>query len=222
MTSIPDVALIDNTSQRLPCALVLDASGSMSGPPISELNKGLRLLELELKSDDIASQRVQLLIIQFGGDDEVRVLGDWTDAMAFTAPSLEASGRTPMGMAVREALNKIQEQKARYDAHGIASNRPWLFLITDGDPTDANWDSSAAECRAAEEAGKVVVFCIGVGDAKLDSLRRFSVREPLKLQGLNFRELFIWLSRSTSKGSRAAQGSNVQMPAPTGCAEIPA
>ena len=36
METIDDIALQDNTSQRLPCVLVLDGSGSMEGNPISE------------------------------------------------------------------------------------------------------------------------------------------------------------------------------------------
>src|SRR5262245_4072891 len=129
---IPDVALADNTSQRLPCVLAVDGSGSMDGQAIDELNAGLRLLEEELKKDDVASQRVQLLVIRFGDLDNVEVLCDWTDAMSFTAPTVVANGVTPMGQAVRLALRKIEEQKARYRSNGIAYNRPWLFLITDG------------------------------------------------------------------------------------------
>ena len=64
MDTIDDIALQDNTSQRLPCVLVLDGSGSMEGNPISELNQGLKTLEEELKKDDTASQRVQLLVIR--------------------------------------------------------------------------------------------------------------------------------------------------------------
>ena len=47
METIDHIALQDNTSQRLPCVLVLDGSGSMEGNPISELNQGLKTLEEE-------------------------------------------------------------------------------------------------------------------------------------------------------------------------------
>ena len=98
--NIPDIALTENTSQRLPCALVLDGSGSMAGAPIDELNAGLRLLEQELKNDDVASQRVQLLVIRFGDNNEVTVLSDWKDAMDFQAPQIHADGVSPLGAAV--------------------------------------------------------------------------------------------------------------------------
>lgn len=213
--SIPDVALDNNTSQRLPCVLVLDSSGSMAGSCIDELNAGLRILEEELKKDGTASMRVQLLVIRYSGRDDVEVVTDWTDAMSFSAPTLVANGLSPMGAAVRLALGKLEEQKSRYRSKGIAYNRPWLFLLTDGTPTDDDWEQVAAQSRAAEQAAKLIFFSIGVGpDADLGKLAQFSTRNPVRLQGLKFRELFLWMSRSTSSASKAAQGTNVQLAPP--------
>ena len=132
METIDDIALQDNTSQRLPCVLVLDGSGSMEGNPISELNQGLKTLEEELKKDDTASQRVQLLVIRLGDDDKATILTDWTDAVDFKAPTVKAYGRTPLGKAMELALEKIEEQKVNYKANQIPYNRPWIFLIADG------------------------------------------------------------------------------------------
>jgi uncharacterized protein YegL len=195
----------------------------MSGSPIDELNAGLRLLEEELKKDDLASQRVQLIVIRFGGDNQVEVVTDWTDAMAFSAPHIAAKGLTPMGAAVRLGLAKLEEQKSRYRVNGIAYNRPWMFLLTDGEPSDADWPQAAAECRTSEQAGKLIFFGIGVGSgADLSKLAQFSTRKPVRLQGLKFREMFLWLSRSTSSASKAAQGTNVQLPPPTDWMQVSA
>jgi len=220
--TIPDVALQDNKSQRLPCILVVDGSASMDGAPINELNIGLKVLEDELKKDDIARQRVQVSVIRFGGLDQTEVLCEWTDAMAFSAPRVNAYGQTPMGKAVANAMQKIEEQKQRYRDHGIAYNRPWLFLMTDGEPTDLGWEHIADQCRTAEQAEKFIVWAIGVGHAAdLSKLGRFSSRPPAKLSGLKFKELFLWLSRSASSASRAAQNSTVQLAAPTDWMQAP-
>src|SRR5262249_46466630 len=99
----------------------------------------------------------------------------------------------------------------RYKHYGITYNRPWLFLITDGAPTD-DWTQIAEECRRQEQASKFVFYGIGVGDADMQILSRFSAaRPPLKLAGLKFRELFCWLSQSAIGGSRQSPGSTVQM-----------
>ena len=215
---IPDVVLTDNTSQRLPCVLVLDGSASMASSgaetdAIRELNNGLKILETELKNDDTAAQRVQLLVIRFGDDDQVEIVQEWTDAMDFSAPTIEANGRTPLGEAMRTALDSIEEQKENYRSHDIPYNRPWIFLITDGEPTDLDWESAAADCRQAEGDNKVVIFTIGTADANFEALKQFSNRSPVKLDGLKFRELFVWLSRSASSGSKASQDTEVQLPA---------
>ena len=109
---IPEVVLSDNTSQRLPCVIVLDVSSSMSRKPegasaVSELNAGLKVLEQELKADDVASQRVQLKVLRIGGNDEVQVVTDWTDAIDFQAPEIRAKGTTPLGAGVLSALETI-------------------------------------------------------------------------------------------------------------------
>jgi len=215
---IPDVVLTDNTSQRLPCVLVLDGSASMTESQagtnaLSELNDGLKVLENELKNDDTAAQRVQLLVIRLGGDDEVEVISDWTDAMDFTAPVLVGNGRTPLGNAMRFALSKLKDQKENYNAHDIPYNRPWIFVITDGAPTDLRWEEAAADCRRAEDNNEVIVFPIGTVGADFEALSKFSNRSPVKLDGLKFRELFIWLSRSASSASQATQDTQMQLPA---------
>lgn len=214
-TVIPDVALVDNTDQRTPLVLLLDCSGSMSGSPIEQLNEGLRLLEQELKTDAIAAKRVRLLLISFGGMDTAQVAGDWTDAMEFTALPLEANGTTPTGQAVDLALAQIEEQKSMFRQAGIAYTRPWLFLMSDGQPTD-DWQSAAERCRQAELGNKVVVFPIAVGSAaRVDSLGQFSARGAAavkKLDGLKFQELFLWLSASMKVVSQSRPGGQAQLP----------
>lgn len=137
---IPYVEFADNANERTPCVLVLDCSGSMRGEPIKQLNAGLKALEKELKDDIDASSRVQLLIIKAFGKDEAVVSSDWIDAMNFEAPEMEAGGLTPLGKAMELALQKIEEQKCLYDSCGITSKRPWIFLISDGEPTDYDWE----------------------------------------------------------------------------------
>ena len=210
---IPDIQLTDNTSQRLPCVLVLDGSGSMDGKPIKALNEGLKVLEQELKNDDTAAQRVRLSVLRMGDDDEVEVVTDWTDAVDFEAPTIEANGRTPMGKAMSMALERIEDQKEALRENSTPYNRPWIFLITDGEPTEYDWEETAQECREAENDNKVTIFAIGTEEANFDTLEKFSSRKPVKLDGLKFKELFVWLSKSTSSASQAAQDSEVQLEA---------
>jgi uncharacterized protein YegL len=213
--AIPDVALVDNTEQRTPLVLVLDRSGSMGGAPIEQLNEGLQLLEQELKNDVIAAKRVRILIVTLGDFDEATIVGDWCDAMDFTAPKLEANGTTPTGQGVEIALAEIEDEKARYKESGIAYTRPWLFVMSDGLPTDA-WEQSAADCCQAETDQKVAVFPIAVGNgSNTETLGAFSSRGVAgvkQLAGLHFKELFLWLSTSLQTVSQSQAGDRVQLP----------
>lgn len=213
--SFHDLVFRDNNSQRLPCVLVLDLSSSMGGEAIQQLNAGLRQFEDDLRSDPIASQRVQVLIVTFSGEDAVDVPIDWTDAGDFIAPTLRTSGMTPMGKAMRVALKKIEEQKSVLRSYGISYNRPWLFLISDGEPTDANWEEAARDALTAARDGKVSIFPIGVGEANTEKLGRFSNKTSVRMQGLKFRELFQWLSGSASNGSRQATNTRYALPSPS-------
>ncbi len=209
---IPDVALIDNSDERAPLLLVLDCSGSMQDDnKIALLNDGLKTLESELKKDPIAARCGRVLVISFGGDNNVELMGDWTDAMDFTPPTLMAGGMTPMGAAMRCALDEIEAQKTQMRSAGVSYKRPIVMLLSDGEPTD-EWQQVAAECKAAEAAHKVNIMAIGVGnEARRDILGAFSNKGALNLNGLKFKELFIWLSRSIQAVSRAAQGGTVQL-----------
>ena len=222
-TVIPDVALVDNTEQRTPLVLVLDCSGSMAGDPIAQLNAGLKLLEQELKDDAIAAKRVRLLVVQYGGNDVAETLGGWLDAMQFVAPELAANGTTPTGAAVDLALARIEDEKLGFKSMGVAYTRPWLFLMSDGQPTD-DWSAAAERCRQAEAANKVAVFPIAVGaGADAATLGQFSNRGAAavkRLDGLKFRELFLWLSASMKVVSQAKPGGQAQLPAADGWSSI--
>jgi len=202
---IPDVGFSDNSNQRTPCILVLDGSGSMAGEPIKQLNLGLKTLEEHLKSNPMTALRVQILIIRIGDHDEVSVIQDWCDAIDFKAPSIEANGTTPLGKGMALALDKIAEQKQNYDANGISSTRPWILAISDGAPNDYGWEQ--------EKQKKVVVFPIGTEEADMNALGQFSNKSPKQLGGLQFNELFVWLSRSMAAVSSSAPGETVQLPA---------
>jgi len=61
-----NVEFVDNPEPRCACLLLLDNSGSMSGPPIAELNTGLRTFQDELLADSLAAKRVEVGVVTFG------------------------------------------------------------------------------------------------------------------------------------------------------------
>jgi uncharacterized protein YegL len=214
----------DNPEPRCPVILLLDTSGSMQGEPIAELNEALREFNETLKADKLASLRVEVAIVTFGGRVQVidvRGTGMPFDASQafvtadnFQPPTLDASGDTPMGEAVRRALTLIRERKDIYKRNGLDYFRPWIFLITDGAPTDFGWESAADQVKREEDRKGVIFYAVGVEGADIQNLARFSdERQPLRLKGLAFRELFQWLSSSLSAVAKSRPGDQVPLPA---------
>lgn len=207
------VEFAENPEPRVPCVLILDTSQSMQGSRIHELNAGLRFYKEELLADALASKRVEVAIVTFGGEVEKRT--DFVTAPKFQPPSLGASGNTPMGQAINKALDMIEDRKAEYREHGIAYYRPWAFLITDGGPND-HWKPTIPRVRDGERQKAFSFFAVGVEGADMQALAEICVRTPLKLQGLKFRELFSWLSNSQQAVSRSSPGDEVPLQDPTG------
>lgn len=209
-----------NPEPRCPCVLVLDVSGSMAGEPISELNLGLRAFRDELVADDLAARRVEVACVTFG---PVHVATRFEAAGLFQPPWLKAGGETPMGAAIVCATDLLRERRLDYRTNGIPSFRPWIFLVTDGAPTD-DWSDAAARVRDGEATRSFAFFAVGVQRANLDVLRCVSVREPLALKGLRFRSLFQWLSSSMRSVSQSAAGAITSLrdprEGPEGWAEI--
>ena len=209
----------DNPEPRCPVILLLDTSGSMRGTPIKELNAGIELFRDELMADGLASKRVEIAIVGFG---PVKVIQDFVTADYFNPPKLQAEADTPMGSAIETALDLLQSRKDIYRANGIGYYRPWIFLITDGDPTDY-WQTAANRVQEGEKKKSFSFFCIGVEDARVDILAQISIRQPLKLKELRFRDLFLWLSSSLGSVSRSTVGDEVPLlnpAAPGGWASV--
>jgi len=206
-----DVRLSENPEPRCPCVLVLDTSGSMSGNKIASLNNGLQTFEDELRSDAMAAKRVEVAIVTFG---PVQTVQQFVTADTFQRPTLVASGDTPMGAAIQMAIKMAIDRKVTYKANGIGYYRPWIFLITDGGPTDDVTGATAA-IKEGESSKNFMFYAVGVDDADMGRLKQISVREPLMLKGLSFRELFVWLSNSLGSISRSQPGDKVPLVDPT-------
>ena len=224
---LAEAEFAENPEPRCAVVLLLDTSGSMQGAPIDELNAGLRDLARTLKEDKLASLRVELAVIAFGGraraidvrsGEGQEVALNATDAFAsaldFLPPTLEARGETPMGEAVRQGLALVRERKELYRQHGLDYFRPWVFLITDGNPTDFGWETAADAVQEEEGRKGMSFYAVGVENADLSKLARFSAqRQPVRLKGLAFQELFQWLSKSLQAVAQSRPGDQAPLPA---------
>ena len=202
--------LATNPTPRVPICILLDTSSSMEGAPIDELNEGVKLFIEALKMDEIACYSADISIITFGGD--VDKIIDFGPIDELIVPTLQASGYTPMGEAAEEGLKNLEKRKSEYKNEMVEYFQPWMVLMTDGQPTD-EYESSARKISSLIQDKKMTIFPIGIGSsANMDVLNEFSpLRAPLKLQGLNFKGFFEWLSQSVTIVSQSIPGDKIKL-----------
>ncbi|MDA1174911.1 MAG: VWA domain-containing protein [Chloroflexi bacterium] len=204
------VEFATNPDPRAPLVLLLDTSGSMVGAPIDELNAGLRTLKEDLEKDELSRRRVEIAIVTFGHQGVTQVQ-DFVTVQDWDPPTLDADGLTPMGEALMLGLALTNERKSEYRANGIQYYRPWLFMLTDGNPTDSI-EAAADLLRLEEENNGVRFFSVLVQDADPEPVASLSSQRPIPLRGLAFRELFQWLSTSQKRVSGSMVGAQVSLP----------
>ena len=201
--------------------LALDVSGSMHGDKIRQLNEGLAHFREDVLSDDLARKRVEAAVITFGS--RVVLAQGFSPMDSFAPPSFKADGSTPMGEAILRSIEAIRERKASYRRVGTDYYRPWIFLITDGEPTDMKpgdelWRRVTSEVHGGEAAREFAFFGVGVEPANMDILRQICPpeRPPLQLRSGRFRDMFEWLSRSQRHISASRVGEQLALPPATG------
>ncbi|CAI8974279.1 VWA domain-containing protein [Pseudomonas soli] len=204
--------LVDNPTARVPICLVLDVSGSMAGEPIRELQAGVKMFYDAILEDEVAQYAAEICIVTFGSEAKRTV-----DFMAIgrqDVPALVADGTTAMGQGVNLALDLLEARKADYQRAGVDYFQPWMVIMTDGEPTDEMSVRAASDRIQALCANKkLTVFPIAIGAAaNVEKLSMLSPgRPPLRLKGLNFKEFFLWLSRSVSQASQSTPGETVKL-----------
>jgi uncharacterized protein YegL len=215
---------VTNPAPRCPVVLLLDTSGSMSGAPIEELRAGLRQFLRETSDDETASMSVELEGVTFGGDAVLAAPFAPVKAINENPPNLEADGCTPLGAALTLADRELKERRRLYKNKGISSYKPWVILMTDGEPND-DWEEAAKAMRSLGEQKKMQYIGIGIGeDADFDTLREVLPEHPgpVKLKGLCFKEFFTWLTDSLKSvsASSVAEQDKIQLGNVTSWADL--
>lgn len=223
----------ENTAPRTACVLVLDTSASMSqeagdgngGRLIDALNSGVAAFATALASDPIARKSVEVEVISCGGSAQIAV--PFTEGRDFgeSVPTLVPSGSTPLGSAIEMALDSIESRKKSYRDSGIEYYRPWVWILTDGAPTDGQaYENAAARLRTAESERHVAPFGVCIGASERTVLQRAMDRPVVGIpeSAESFKEMFEWLSKSLNKvisesqpgatDGEAVAGANEQIP----------
>jgi uncharacterized protein YegL len=183
----------------------------MAGVPIQQLNDALHLFKRDLAADALATKRAEVCVITFA--DQPNLVHDFARVDSLVLPTLTADGQTAMGHAIQMALDEIDLRKELYRSQGVRYTRPWIFLLTDGAPTDGDaFDIAAMRAVEAVRQNKVLIFGIGVGDASLENLKLVSGDLTFKLNpDLTFVECFRFVSASLRSASSSIAGDQISL-----------
>ena len=94
-------------AKPLPVVLLLDVSGSMYGSKVDNLNKAVREMLETLSEEEKMETEFLVSIITFGSD--VKLHTPYTKASQIQWKSLQSSGMTPMGTALKMAISMIED-----------------------------------------------------------------------------------------------------------------
>ena len=195
---------------HMACVLLLDTSGSMSGTAIQSLNAGINSFKSQTSLDETAQRRVDIAIIEF--NSSAQVVQEFTPISEMQPVSLTARGSTCMGEGVNLAIDKVKERNRFYNQMGTPCFKPWIFMITDGEPTDSI-DYAVQRVQDEERKGthgKLKFWSLAVQGANKNTLRRFSDR-VMELQGFDFTGIFNWMSESMVAISVSRVGHDIAM-----------
>ena len=160
-----------NYEQKCLCVLVLDTSGSMNADnAIGQLNQGLQTFKSQIMNDETARDRLEIAIVSFNSEIKVELQPSLISEIEM--PTLKASGQTQLVRAIEEAQQVIKDRKDYYKSKGLTYYRPWIVVMTDGDPYPANQDIDGIAQKIQEDADakKYVFFMIGVGNEVHDDV----------------------------------------------------
>lgn len=212
MNQTPYAEIAAVNEPHMAVLLLLDTSGSMNGKPLEELMEGYNQFLKQTAMDDLAMKRVDIATMQFGNG--VRTVQDFvplSKAVEMPAPSLNADGQTPMGEAIEKGVQMVRDRCRVYDEAGIPHYKPWIFMITDGEPTD-DITNAKTLIRQREDTGRLKFFSVGVNGANTTILSSLSKRTIQAMEKDQFKDIFNWISKSMSIISASRVEENPQLP----------
>jgi len=154
--------MIESNSRRVPVYILADTSGSMEGAPMEALNNHLKILKDTLMDDPYAYETAWISLITFGGDD-AKIVCTLTKLTDFEPPFLKASGRTPLGDAMKKLNECIDKDVRLLDENHLSDYKPLLYVLTDGRPTDETWREDIKTVKKRINRKLAVTFTLGCG-----------------------------------------------------------
>lgn len=204
-----------NYQQKCLCVLVLDVSGSMRKPiepnssikRIDKLNEGIRIF-----FDDIINNHGGVTNSNIRGQLEVAIIKFDQEPTLVRKPHLlelsevapvltERGSTTETVKAIELALEEVNKRKRFYDQTGQTYYRPWIVLISDGNPTSSQESIEMMSAKIQKQIKNKQISIIGVSVTDYmnqDIMCKLSGGHNVSIRDFRFAQFFKWLSNSFS------------------------
>jgi uncharacterized protein YegL len=184
---------------------LVDTSGSMTGDPIESLNKGLNRFKAEVCENKQTKDILDVAIIEFNSNNSV--VQEFVPVEYMDEVNLTTTGTTMMSPAINRALDMVDERSRFYRRSGTEPYKPWVILITDGEPdSDDDISAVAQRIKDMEDNGKVSFRSLGVEGYNSKILHELSGEKVIKLIGIDFTSFFDWVNKSMRSVSQSSPG----------------
>jgi uncharacterized protein YegL len=218
----------DNYQQKCLCVLLLDVSGSMRKP----VSEGSSITRLDKLNEALASFYEDIIYGKHGvakttiGQLEVAIVAfDQSPKLirkpklltrTEAAPKLTERGSTTETVRALDYVidNVINGRKRWYDQTGQNYYRPWIVLLTDGNPSSSAEEIERIHTRLCQmvKDRHLSIIGVGIGDAvSIDKLNKVSADHAKLLNGMRFAQFFRWLSNSLSTITKSNEDDTIDI-----------
>lgn len=206
------IASEEVTTQKLPVAILVDTSGSMSAD-LPSINKAIDKMVDDIRNDNVANKQVEICLISF--DDKAHLEQNWKPVSRVEPASFTAGGCTNLEAGLTMALKYSRERSDYYSDMGAEVRMPFLITITDGEANSGDFNAICNEIRQRESANKIRPFTIAVGNYDKETVARLSdkkrVLEFTDPYHHDYMEFFNFMTQSLKALSTSKIGENVDL-----------
>ena len=212
--------------QVLPFYIVCDESASMdANGGLAEVNKGLPELHAAIASDPLVSDKCRVAVIAFSDTAEVLMPLSKMNEIS-DMPAMESRGMTLYSSAFKLLKSQIEKDVAQLKADGFQVHRPAVFFISDGEPTETDWETSYRELTEPSNPLHPNVVSFGVAGAtaatigKVGTVQAFLAEQNVD-PGKALKEILRSLTNSIVSSSSSSEPALVVPPPPPGTVVVP-
>lgn len=220
----------DNYQQKCLVVLLLDVSGSMR----KEITPGSGIQRIDKLNEAIAQFYDDIIYGKNGvqkttiGQLEIAIVAFDQAPKLIRSPKLlsrdeavpvltERGSTTETVKAIRYAINEVIEPRKRfYDKTGQTYYRPWIVLLTDGNPSSpqSEIDELAPDLVRRVKERHLSMIGVGIGDqVSLSKLNLLCAGHGTMLEGMRFGKFFRWLTNSLSIITKSNEDDTIDLSA---------